>query len=488
MTTGRAQAANTLSDTYNSQTELDFRQGLQMRLAWTGDYAGQFDGDIGPSTLRAIRDFQARHGMTADGVMTQPFLRLLLVESDRRQNATGFALVQDEVTGVRVGLPLAMVRDLGQTEIGRLWRAPDNSVEIETARFTDGLRTLAGLYDTVSQPTASRSVTYRKFGGDWFAVAGEEDGRSYYLRFAGRDGEMRGFSVSYDARIESEMKPFVVVASNTFDGFASAPAVASLPAPSDRLEATAGTSGLGIDGSGATELRLGRFDQPSVPGQSDAQKGVESSGTGFVVADGWLLTNAHVARACKTIVVGEHGSADSKIIDENADLALLHVSGEKLGAPLALATGDPRLGEDVLALGFPLRSILADSLNVTRGNVSSLKGLMNDARYLQISAPIQPGNSGGPLVDLAGRVVGVVTAKLNAVAVADMTGDIPQAINFAIRPDAAVRFLRQEGVAFKAADTSSPLGSVPDATAKVKDSILTVLCLGAREGVEAGTN
>ena len=102
----RAEAASTLSDTYNSQTALDFRQGLQMRLAWTGDYQGPFDGNVGPATLRAIRDFQARHAMTADGVINQPFLRLLLSESDRRQKAAGFALVEDEATGVRVGLPL----------------------------------------------------------------------------------------------------------------------------------------------------------------------------------------------------------------------------------------------------------------------------------------------------------------------------------------------------------------------------------------------
>ena len=124
-----------------------------------------------------------------------------------------------------------------------------------------------------------------------------------------------------------------------------------------------------------------------------------------------------------------------------------------------------------------MRSILADSLNVTRGNVSSLLGLMNDPRYLQISAPVQPGNSGGPLVDLAGRVVGVVTAKLNAVAIADATGDIPQSINFAIRPDTVTTFLDKNGVDYLTADPKAALVSVPDATAMVKDSVLPVLCL-----------
>ena len=102
---------------------------------------------------------------------------------------------------------------------------------------------------------------------------------------------------------------------------------------------------------------------------------------------------------------------------------------------------------------------------------------MNDPRYLQISAPVQPGNSGGPLVDLAGRVVGVVTAKLNAVAIADATGDIPQSINFAIRPDTVTTFLDKNGVDYLTADPKAALVSVPDATAMVKDSVLPVLCL-----------
>ncbi|MEF2072157.1 serine protease [Consotaella aegiceratis] len=477
---------NVLADAYNSQTEHDFRQGLQMRLAWTGDYAGRFDGDVGPETLRAIRDFQARHGLEATGIMDQPFLRLLLVESDRAETGTGFALVDDAVTGVRVGLPLSLVRDLGQTEIGHLWRSSDDGIEIETARFTDGGRTLDDLFAVLSTPSSERSVTAKTFGGTWFSIAGKESERSYLIRFATRDGELRGYSLSYDAANADVMEPFARVSANLFEPFAGEPAAARV----------AQNRGLGfgpmVDVSGHStdmvayadpfaDARGGRLGDFGSDRSAPADKPADSSGTGFVVADGWLLTNAHVARSCKTILVGNHGVADGQILDEAADLALLHVSGETLGEPLRMAADAPRLGEDILALGFPLRSILADSLNVTRGNVSSLMGLMNDSRYLQISAPIQPGNSGGPLVDLSGRVVGVVTAKLNAVAVADLTGDIPQAINFAIRPEAAVAFLKEEGIAYASADPEAEFGSVPDATAKVKDSILPVVCLASEQ-------
>ncbi|MCW4116024.1 serine protease [Aurantimonas sp. MSK8Z-1] len=478
---GPAAAANDLTVAYNSQTDRDFRQGLQMRLAWTGDYAGLFDADIGPGTLRAIRDFQARHGLQANGVIDEPFLRLLVVESDRAQQALGFSFVEDELTGAEIGLPSALVRDLGPTEIGRLWRSPQDNVEVETVRFADGQRSLAEMYDLVQTPQADRTVDYKKFAGTWFVVSGTEaGGRTYYIRVASRGPELRGFSVSYTPDMAAKMQPFVIVASNMFDGFAGEPATGAGSALVAGL-----TRGGDADRSALAYAERGsptRAEPASAQGGAPAaaSQNLDSSGTGFLVSkDGWVLTNAHVAKACHTILVGDHGAADNRIIDSANDLALLHVaSGSDLGEPLKISTAAPRLGEDILALGFPLRTILADSLNVTRGNVSSLLGLMNDPRYLQISAPVQPGNSGGPLVDLAGRVVGVVTAKLNAVAVADVTGDIPQAINFAIRPDTVTQFLDANAIDYAKADASAAFESVPDATAKVQNGVLPILCLG----------
>ena len=479
-----------LSESYNRETDKAFRIGMQMRLAWTGDYAGSFDGEIDAAGLRAIRDFQARHGMPANGVIDEPFLRLLIAESDAAEKTTGFSMVDDVSTGVRIGLPLSLVHEDGDTDVGRVWRSTDGGIEMETVRIAGEGTTLASLYDVLSTPAGSRSITSQEFGKDFFTVSGVESGRLYTMRFAGRDGDVRGFSVSYDARESARMAPVVTLAANLFDPFmtqAEPPMIVAgghldgLGAVSTRQAAADGRDPGSRNGTAALSLfdaSVGGNAGIEASGTVAATPSQDSSGSGFVVSrDGWLLTNAHVARACKTIMVGEQGPADKVILDETNDLALVHATGT-LGAPLAISAGKPRLGEDVLALGYPLRSILADSLNVTRGNVSSLMGLMNDPRYLQISAPIQPGNSGGPLVDLAGRVVGVVTAKLNAVAIADATGDIPQSINFAIRPDAATRFLDANGIGYARADPAAAFGSVADTTANVEASILPILCLG----------
>lgn len=489
-----------LSLAYNTQTDLSFRRGLQIRLAWTGDYSGPFSGMIAAPTLRAIRDFQARHGMKADGVISEVMLQKLIAMSDGIQTDLGVAMVDDSATGARLAMPLKLVSDRGRTEVGNLWRADDNRIEVETVRIADTGQTLGGLYATLSEPTADRSVSDAQKADDWFTVAGTESGRRYFMRFAGTGSDLRGFSISYADKGADEAKigSFITVASNLFEPFAgepNAPLVAENgPKPFSAMlarrrsesEGEAARYAMAERGDGSARSHM--FELPrsrrggSVamePAQGVApQPGTpafDMAGSGFVVADGWLLTNAHVVRGCRKVEVGEKISASEVRIDDGNDLALVHVASS-LGTPLAISAAKPRLGEDVLALGFPLRSILADSLNVTRGNVSSLLGLMNDPRYLQISAPVQPGNSGGPLVDLAGRVVGVVTAKLDAVAVADATGDIPQSINFAIRPDAVAAFLHKNDIKFRTADAKAALESVPDATAKVKDAVYPVVC------------
>jgi S1-C subfamily serine protease len=105
--------------------------------------------------------------------------------------------------------------------------------------------------------------------------------------------------------------------------------------------------------------------------------------------------------------------------------------------------------------GYPLAEALSSAGNTTLGNVTALAGLRDDSRYLQISAAVQPGNSGGPAVDEAGRLMGVVVAKLNALAIARITGDIPQNVNFAIKVSTLVTFLEAHKIAYEAADPAA---------------------------------
>ncbi|WP_246160128.1 serine protease [Aureimonas fodinaquatilis] len=484
-----AEPANvTAASSYFKNTDTRFRAGMQMRLAWTGDYTGKFDGIIGNGSLDAIQAFQDRHGLAADGRIDEAFLDALITESDEAMRLVGFGWEDDTRTGVRLGLPFELVQEIGATEVGSMWRSTDSGLEIETVRFVKEGYTLDEVFRILNTPVDGKQIDDAAMGTDGFTIDGHEEGRRFHIRFDGRDMDLRGFSVSYSPQWADEIAPYMAVANGSFQPYASEPVAEPDQGPIAELSrqpryalAFSDIMNDGLPDATRSSLEVPPAALGSAPsglGGYETNGAVNSSGTGFVVSeDGWILTNAHVAKSCSSIAVGDLGLANKVVVDEEQDLALLHVRGE-VGPPLPIHTGKPRLGEDILALGFPLRSILADSLNVTRGNISSLLGLMNDPNYLQISAAVQPGNSGGPVIDLAGRVVGVVTAKLNAVAVADLTGDIPQTINFAIRPDVATSFLREHDVEFVDADPDAELQSVPDATAMAQASILPVVCLG----------
>jgi len=111
-----------------------------------------------------------------------------------------------------------------------------------------------------------------------------------------------------------------------------------------------------------------------------------------------------------------------------------------------------RRGEGVVTYGFPLAGLLSSGPTLTTGEISALAGLADNQRQYQISAPVQPGNSGGPLLDMGGNVVGVIVSKLNAQRIAARTGDIPQNVNFAVRGTEALEFLRGAGVQPQLAD------------------------------------
>ena len=175
-----------------------------------------------------------------------------------------------------------------------------------------------------------------------------------------------------------------------------------------------------------------------------------ASGTGFVVARDVVLTNQHVVEGCNRILIR---TADGRTlaatpparVDARRDLALLNVPGDP-GPPLTFRANPVRRGEGVVTYGFPLSGLLSSGPTLTTGEVSALAGMQDNPVQYQISAPVQPGNSGGPLLDRQGHVVGVVVSKLNAQRVAARTGDIPQNVNFAVKGSEAQEFMRRAGL------------------------------------------
>ncbi len=185
-----------------------------------------------------------------------------------------------------------------------------------------------------------------------------------------------------------------------------------------------------------------------------------SSGTAFAVAPGMLVTNHHVIEGCSAIeVVAADGRRTASLVssEPSIDLALLRVFGLKGSTASLRNPRAVRLGETITVFGFPLSGALSSGGNFTTGVVSALQGLRNDANEIQITAPVQPGNSGGPVMDASGAIVGVVVSKLDAVRVLRAIGDIPQNVNFAVSLDVLAEFLGRNRVPFRDVSRSTPL-------------------------------
>ena len=170
------------------------------------------------------------------------------------------------------------------------------------------------------------------------------------------------------------------------------------------------------------------------------------TGSGFIIdADGTVLTNAHVVGTFHraTVVVESPGAVDSISItadvtgvNEDADLALLSLGSERAYPFLVFGNSDlATLGRDVFTLGYPLSEVLGKELAVTRGIVSSRRRIAG-LDWIQTDAAVNPGNSGGPLLDFSGEVIGVTTAKIDSV-----LGDRVEGIGLALSINAVKEML-----------------------------------------------
>ena len=210
------------------------------------------------------------------------------------------------------------------------------------------------------------------------------------------------------------------------------------------------------------------------------EKALVSTGTGFYIAPDTVVTNFHVVNGCIEVRLrkngGDLGAVRVLATSRADDLAALRAEAPaksflrlRIGAPIKAA-------EPVLVFGYPLAEALSSAGNTTLGNVTALAGLRDDSRYIQISAAVQAGNSGGPALDEAGRLIGVVVSKLNALAVARLTGDIPQNVNFAIRVTTLASFLDAHGIAYTPADAAARELPVTQRAERAEASSLQVAC------------
>jgi V8-like Glu-specific endopeptidase len=242
--------------------------------------------------------------------------------------------------------------------------------------------------------------------------------------------------------------------------------------------------------------------KPLVPSPGSGISG-SASGSGFFVSKlGHVVTNQHVVAECKSVTVGDSAKKQvpAEIVgaDKRNDLALLKISSttmasadtksliRKLGITIAsrsiplssgglLRSEDVELGERVLVSGYPYGEIFSDTIKVTGGMVSAIRGMGDDSGQFQIDAAVQPGNSGGPIYDGNGNIVGVVVSQLNKLKVAKVIGSLPENVNFGIKASTVRQFLTSAGLPTKWSNQSE-LVSSKNLAKIARNQTLMVVC------------
>ena len=203
------------------------------------------------------------------------------------------------------------------------------------------------------------------------------------------------------------------------------------------------------------------------------------SGSGFYInKNGNALTNNHVVEICKQLIAEVDGQEILfRVIgtDKQNDIAILK-SNIKTKNFLKINKNGAKLGESIIAVGYPLSGIVGDSVKITKGIVSSLSGIDNNTGQIQIDAALQPGNSGGPVLNEKGELVGVASGGLNKLSMAREAKYIPENVNFAIAAPIVINILKNKKINFSSQSIFSSKYNNVELAEIGNDSTIQLLC------------
>jgi S1-C subfamily serine protease len=451
-----------------SQLTVDERIKLQVLLTANGYWPAVPNVNFSNRLFEAISNYQRDYGRIPNGAVDADLLDQVLGNARPLLQTWNLRAIPHPSRGHPIWVPLGLGLVAKRDENGISWSDPKGRVSLAYSYFDD--TTLVANYQGLLERVLSEGgrVHYKILKPDFFVVSmSTANGLDAYIRFHEDGRGVLGFFLFWKgSETHLHMERVATLISGSLWAAMTGASFTEAPTMTPPQETVA----------------VARPSEPKAPAPTpklEADGKSSSSGTGFVVSrEGHVLTNAHVVDRCSSIdVKADNGDVVSGRVlakDTTNDLALLRtplrpskVAGVRLGI---------RLGEGVAAFGFPLTTLLSSSGNFTLGNVTALSGLKDDSRYLQVSAPVQPGNSGGPLFDQNGNVVGVVSAKLNALNVMVATnGDIPQNVNFAIKGSLAASFLESNQVSVEPG-TASQVVAPADLADQAKQVSVLIRC------------
>lgn len=428
------------------------RGTLKAALTLSGDYIGPLDGNWGLDEAAALAAYAQRtRGVAAPDA--EDLRRLLdALEAERRANS--WEKVHFDGAEHWHLMPFALVEPVAEaSEID--FESVDGAFGF-SVRFSDRDR-MTSIHARLASRHVGAAPVYRESGADRVVTAIDTArGRHVHAR---SDKGAGGWVTSIISAEPVHRARLSLMAAS----------FARTEAPDIRLDPRGRLAAMIAPDSVAPPER-GPTTQNATPGATPS-----GIGTGFYVNRNDILTAAHVVADCSHVSLASGTPLRVAEMNEALDLALL--TSEQTSEDWLVLGGlpDARLGERIFALGFPYAGILSSRLTVTGGNVSALDGILPDESRLMISAPIQPGNSGGPVLNKSGEVLGVVVSRLDELTVLGATGTLPQNMNFAVPPDAMMGFLEEADVIFPA-KRAAPFLIEDGLPASVEAAIVPVEC------------
>ena len=470
------------------QTEFDARllslqekRIVQAALAFSGDYNGLLDGAWGKGSQRALERYSLRHLNTVKPVFADLHDLLDAFEAERQTN--GWRISYSDSTGISFAFPdnLVSTDPEHSSEFASAWGSADRrfSLVIAYGGLADALNYHRYSYQHAragTEPYQSikpgRIVTSSEWAGGVFSYVRSDLMGDIYMTIsllsgaehAGRVALLSG-SIQRGRGSDLTLPPDGVLAALLGPAPHPAPP-AIVKSPSTPAQPFGGST---VN----PEVSEAEPDEPSAEaGPSGVLSG---SGTGFYINNTDLVTAAHVVAGCGALTLADGSPLQVLAEDDRLDLAAL--TGTQRSA-VWLGIGDsvtPKLGETVMALGYPYLGNLGQGLTATNGNISALQGIDGGKDRIMISTPVQPGNSGGPLINAAGGVVGVVVSRVDDLEMLKSTGTLPQNMNFAVPVQPLNAFLSGAGVMFPRSSTEPvDLGAgIPD---EITAAVVPIYC------------
>ena len=376
-TTGSAPAAappakpSGLQDTYAAIPPAE-RMAIQNDLTWGGDFTGPIDGEFSERLVAAVKAYQSRHKNPVTGVMSPAERAALAAAVDPRKQEVGWRLVEDPVTGARLGLPGKFATKTTALQNGTRWASDQGQMQVETFRIDTGATIEAVFEQQKKMPR--RRIESNSLQAESFAITGMQGLKKMAVRGYARNGEVRGITILYDQAMEGTVDQLVAPMVSAFVPFTSGFAVAGSP---------------------------------------DAPRRKVEYGTGvFVSSTGHVLTDRNLIDSCNIIALPGLGNAERVATDVGGELVLLRVYGARNLTPVGMIGGAAPSGSGVTLVGVPDPQAQSGGAEISTVNVK----LGADASTRPLETAPALGFAGAAALDAQGRFAGMAVMKAPVVA------------------------------------------------------------------------